>query len=58
MTCVAVLHDLNLVASYCHEVLVLDHGRLVAHGAPGGVLTPELVQERFITFISRTSATL
>ncbi|NLM54484.1 MAG: ABC transporter ATP-binding protein [Firmicutes bacterium] len=45
MTCVAVLHDLNLVASYCHEVLVLDLGRLVAHGAPGGVLTPELVQE-------------
>ena len=43
MTCVAVLHDLNLVAAYCHDVLVLDQGRLVAQGPPGDVLTPDLV---------------
>lgn len=45
MTCVAVLHDLNLVAAYCHEVLVLDQGRLIAQGPPGDILTPKLVQE-------------
>lgn len=43
MTCIAVLHDLNLVAAYCHEVLVLHQGRLAAQGSPEEVLTPELI---------------
>ena len=45
MTCVAVLHDLNLVAAYCHEVLVLHDGRLAAQGSPDDVLTPGLIRE-------------
>lgn len=45
MTCVAVLHDLNLVASYCDEVLVLSNGRLAAQGTPDRVLTPELIND-------------
>lgn len=37
------LHDLNLAAMFCTRVLVLDHGRMVAFGAPAEVLTAELV---------------
>lgn len=40
---VAVLHDLALAARFCDRVLVMDDGLLVADGAPGRVLTPELL---------------
>jgi iron complex transport system ATP-binding protein len=35
------LHDLGLAARWCHRILLLDRGRLVAEGVPGAVLTPE-----------------
>ena len=38
------LHDLNLAAAYCDEVLVLDQGRVVASGNPADVLTEELIE--------------
>lgn len=38
------LHDLNLAASYCDEILVLAGGRMVASGTPGDVLTEELIE--------------
>lgn len=38
------LHDLNLAAAYCDEVLVLDQGRVVASGHPANVLTEELIE--------------
>lgn len=44
LTTVAALHDLNLAASWCDHVVVLDAGRVVADGAPRDVLTPELVE--------------
>lgn len=34
-----VLHDLGLAARYCDQLLLLDHGRTVACGAPADVLT-------------------
>ncbi len=40
---VAVLHDLTLAARFCDRVLVLADGRVAADGAPGAVLTPELL---------------
>lgn len=43
--CVAVLHDLNLVANYCDYVFVLNHGRLVKEGTPTEVFTPALIEE-------------
>ncbi|WP_265521552.1 ABC transporter ATP-binding protein [Oerskovia flava] len=46
-TVVAALHDLNLAAQYCDRVVVLAAGRVVAHGAPGVVLTPDLVRTTF-----------
>ncbi|XRQ13579.1 ABC transporter ATP-binding protein [Actinomadura welshii] len=44
ITTVIVLHDLNLAARYCDDVLVLDEGEVVAHGPCADVLTPELLQ--------------
>ncbi|GAY09004.1 ABC transporter ATP-binding protein [Pseudonocardia sp. N23] len=44
VTVVAALHDLNLAAAYCDEVVVLRDGRVVAHGPVGDVLEPDLVR--------------
>ena len=38
---VVVLHDLNLAATYCDRVVLLDDGRVVAAGTPSEVLTPD-----------------
>ncbi|WP_350348608.1 ABC transporter ATP-binding protein [Agromyces sp. G08B096] len=43
LTVVAALHDLSLAAAYADHVVVLSAGRVVAAGAPGEVLTAELV---------------
>lgn len=43
--CVAVLHDLNLVANYCDHVFVLNYGELVKEGTPTEVFTPSLIQQ-------------
>lgn len=42
---VAVLHDLNLAATYCSRLILLDRGRVVADGAPRNVLDPHLLEE-------------
>ena len=39
-TVIVILHDLNLAATYCDSVLLLDGGRVVATGTPDQVLTP------------------
>ena len=38
-----VLHDLNDASRYCDRLAVLHAGRLVAHGPPQNVITPELI---------------
>ncbi|MFJ3921818.1 ABC transporter ATP-binding protein [Streptomyces sp. NPDC090022] len=45
VTAVIALHDLNLAAAFCDRICVLDGGRLVAEGAPGEVLTADLLAE-------------
>lgn len=42
---IAVLHDLTLAARFCHRLLVLHKGELVADGAPRTVLTPSLLAQ-------------
>lgn len=43
-TVLVALHDLNLAAAICDHLLVMQHGRLVAHGEPDTVLQPDLVE--------------
>lgn len=43
ITTVVALHDLNLAAMFCDYILVLDRGRIAAHGYPAETLTEELV---------------
>ena len=44
---VGVVHDLNLAARFADQIVLLNHGRLVAAGTPTDVLTAELIQETF-----------
>jgi iron complex transport system ATP-binding protein len=46
-TVVAVLHDLNHAARYADHLIVMKEGRVVAAGAPGDIVTAELVEEVF-----------
>ncbi|MEV6167417.1 ABC transporter ATP-binding protein [Streptomyces sp. NPDC051954] len=45
VTTVVALHDLNLAAMYCDQVVVLSTGRVVARGAPADVLTEALIAD-------------
>lgn len=44
---VVVTHDINLAAEFAERVLLLQHGRVLAAGAPEEVLTPELLEKVF-----------
>jgi iron complex transport system ATP-binding protein len=47
ITVIAVLHDLNHVFAYSHEVILFNHGELVASGSPEKVLTHENIKKVF-----------
>ena len=47
ITTLAALHDLNIAASYCDAIYVIDGGKIVASGPPQHVLQPDLIQEVF-----------
>ncbi|MEM1276593.1 MAG: ABC transporter ATP-binding protein [Pseudomonadota bacterium] len=44
-TTIVSLHDLSLAARWCTRLVLLDHGRLVADGAPEEILTAERLAE-------------
>ncbi len=46
-TIVVVLHDLNMAAQYCDQLLLLDTGHIAARGAPEEILDPRLILEVF-----------
>nr|WP_319531787.1 ABC transporter ATP-binding protein [uncultured Cohaesibacter sp.] len=46
-TVIAVLHDLNLTATYADDVLVLRDGRSIAAGPIADTLTGETIEEAF-----------
>lgn len=46
-TIAVVLHDLNMAAQYCDELLLLDHGMLAARGKPEAILEPAVIMEVF-----------
>jgi len=45
LTVVMTSHDLNLAAEFFPQLALLDHGRIVATGAPAEVLHEELLEE-------------
>lgn len=46
---IAVLHDLNLAALYCDELIALHRGVVAASGTPEKVLHPELIRQIYET---------
>lgn len=44
ITVVVALHDLNLAANYCHRLVLLKSGKVIASGPPDAVLTPNLIE--------------
>ncbi|RCG27022.1 ABC transporter ATP-binding protein [Sphaerisporangium album] len=46
-TVVMVLHDLNQACRYADHVIAMKSGRIVAEGAPAGVITEETVRDVF-----------
>ncbi|MGW1598949.1 ABC transporter ATP-binding protein [Streptomyces sp. NPDC002343] len=46
-TLVAVLHDLNHAARYATHLIALRDGKVIAEGAPGDIVTAELVEAVF-----------
>ncbi|WP_329100783.1 ABC transporter ATP-binding protein [Micromonospora sp. NBC_01699] len=46
-TIVIVMHDLNLACRYCDHLVAMADGAIVAEGAPGDVVTAELVEKVF-----------
>ena len=47
VTVVVSMHELWLAALYCHRMIALDGGRVVASGPTEEVLTPELMRDVF-----------
>ncbi|MHA6484276.1 ABC transporter ATP-binding protein [Paenibacillus sp. strain BS8-2] len=46
---IAVLHDLNLAALYCDELIALHGGKVLAKGTPAEVITPENIETMYDT---------
>ncbi len=47
ITIIAALHDLNLAAAYCDELIVMKEGHFYMQGSPMDVLTEKTLQEVF-----------
>jgi len=47
LTVILTLHDLTLAAEHSDAVLILHQGRLLAHGPPRDVLTPQTIARAF-----------
>lgn len=44
---IAVMHDLSLASRWCDRVLLLNHGKLVADGAPHTVCSPDTLARHY-----------
>ena len=47
LTTLAALHDLNIAATYCDFIHVIDNGQIVASGRTDEVLLPRLIEDVF-----------
>lgn len=57
LTVVSIIHDLNLVSTFCSEAVVLKTGQLIRHGFAAEVLNPELIAEVFHINVVRAGET-
>lgn len=46
-TVVAVLHDINQAAAYADRIVAMRDGRVVSHGPPDAMMTPEALEAAF-----------
>lgn len=46
-TVIAVIHNLNLAAAYCDEMIFMKEGKLAAKGTTKETLTPDVIQDVF-----------
>jgi len=46
-TVIAVIHDLNLAAAYCDEIIFMKNGRIQQNGKTSNVMTPETILNVF-----------
>lgn len=46
-TVIAVIHNLNLAAAYCDEILFMKAGKLIKHGSVSEVMEPEIIHQVF-----------
>ena len=49
MTVLAVLHDVNLAALFCHRIIFLKDGQVIADGESNAVLIPEILEAVYQT---------
>lgn len=47
VTSIIALHDLNHAAMFCDNLIVMQHGKIVASGAPAEILTEDLLRDAF-----------
>ena len=47
LTAIAAIHDLQMAARYCDRLVLMKAGRVLAHGLPEEVLTPECLKRSF-----------
>lgn len=47
LTIITSLHDLNMAAQVCDQILLLDSGRMLGFGPPDEILSPALVSQAF-----------
>ena len=47
ITSIIALHDLNHAAMFCDALIVMQQGKIVAHGSPTDVLTEALLRDVF-----------
>lgn len=46
-TCIVAIHHLSLAYRFCDEIILLEKGTIIAHGATEYVLTPENLMRAF-----------
>lgn len=45
--CLMAVHDLGLAARFCEDMIMLAQGRVIARGAPGRILNPDLLRQAY-----------